>query len=145
MIRLEWRHRTSDAHFDISAFSDGTLRFLAIATLLLQPEKLRPSVILLDEPEIGLHPYAITLLCSLIRSVAVETQVILATQSSFFVDHFEPEDVIVVDRVEGRSEFTRLSTEKLKNWLEEYSLGDLWLMNDLGGRPSYEHSAQEDN
>ena len=61
------------------------------------------------------------------------------------VDHFEPEDVIVVDRVEGRSEFTRLSTEKLKNWLEDYSLGDLWLMNDLGGRPSYEHSAHEDD
>ena len=145
MIRLEWRHRTSDAHFDISAFSDGTLRFLAIATLLLQPEKLRPSVILLDEPELGLHPYAITLLCSLISSIATETQVILATQSPLLVDHFEPEDVIVVDRVEGRSEFKRLSTEKLKNWLEDYSLGDLWLMNDLGGRPSYEHSAQEDN
>ena len=145
MIRLEWRHHTSDAHFDISVFSDGTLRFLALATLLLQPAKLRPSVILLDEPELGLHPYAITLLCSLISSIATETQVILATQSPLLVDHFEPEDVIVVDRVEGRSEFKRLSTEKLKNWLEDYSLGDLWLMNDLGGRPSYEHSAQEDN
>ena len=144
MIRLEWRHRASDAHFDISVFSDGALRFLALATLLLQPARLRPSVILLDEPELGLHPYAITLLCELISSVATETQIILATQSPFLVDHFEPEDVIVVDRVEGQSKFRRLSTEKLKNWLEDYSLGDLWLMNDLGGRPSYEHSAQED-
>ena len=142
MIRLEWRHRTSDAHFDISTFSDGSLRFLALTTLLLQPARLRPSVILLDEPELGLHPYAITLLCSLISSVATETQVVLATQSPFLVDHFEPEDVVVVDRVEGRSEFRRLSTEDLKDWLEDYSLGDLWLMNDLGGRPSYEHSAQ---
>ena len=141
MIRLAWYHRTSDAHFDISAFSDGTLRFLALATLLLQPKKLRPSLILLDEPELGLHPYAVTLLCSLIQSVAVETQVVLATQSPFLVDHFEPEDVIVVDRVEGRSEFRRLSTKELTSWLEEYSLGDLWLKNELGGRPAYEHSA----
>ena len=145
MIRLEWRHRTSDAHFDISTLSDGSLRFLALATLLLQPAKLRPSVILLDEPELGLHPYAITLLCSLISSVATETQVVLATQSPFLVDHFEPEDVIVVDRVEGRSEFRRLSSEDLKDWLEDYSLGDLWLKNELGGCPAYEYSAQGDD
>ena len=143
MIRLGWRHRISDTHFDASDFSDGTLRFLALATLLLQPARLRPSVILLDEPELGLHPYAITLLCSLVQSVAVETQVILATQSPFLVDHFEPEDVIVVDRVDGRSEFRRLSTEKLKSWLEDYSLGDLWLKNELGGGPAYEAPAQE--
>lgn len=143
MIRLAWRHRTSDAHFDISAFSDGTLRFLALATLLLQPARLRPSVILLDEPELGLHPYAMTVFCSLVQSVAVETQVILATQSPFLVDHFEPEDVIVVDRVDGRSEFRRLETEKLKSWLEDYSLGDLWLKNELGGGPAYEAPAQE--
>lgn len=143
MIRLAWRHRMSDAHFDISAFSDGTLRFLALATLLLQPAKLRPSIILLDEPELGLHPYAMAVFCSLVQSVAVETQVILATQSPFLVDHFEPEDVIVVDRVDGRSEFRRLSTEKLKDWLEDYSLGDLWLKNELGGGPAYEAPAQE--
>ena len=143
MLRLGWRHRTSDARFDISGFSDGTLRFLALATLLLQPAHLRPPIILLDEPELGLHPYAITLLCSLIQSVAVETQVILATQAPFLVDQFDPEDVIVVDRVDGRSEFRRLSSEKLKSWLEDYSLGDLWLKNELGGRPAYEAPAQE--
>ncbi len=143
MLRLGWCHRTSDARFDISGFSDGTLRFLALATLLLQPAHLRPPIILLDEPELGLHPYAITLLCSLIQSVAVETQVILATQAPFLVDQFDPEDVIVVDRVDGRSEFRRLSSEKLKSWLENYSLGDLWLKNELGGRPAYEAPAQE--
>ena len=143
MIRLEWRHRTSDAHFHVSAFSDGTLRFLALATLLLQPANLRPSVILLDEPELGLHPYAITLLCSLIQSVATETQVVLATQSPFLVDHFEPEDVIVADRVEGRSEFRRLSSQELQSWLEDYSLGDLWLKNELGGRPAPERPAPD--
>ena len=145
MIRLAWRHRTSDAHFDISAFSDGTRRFLALATLLLQPATLRPSVILLDEPELGLHPYALTLLCELIKSVAVETQVVLATQSPFLVDHFEPEDIIVVDRVDGRSEFKRPSTQQLKSWLNDYSLGDLWLMNELGGRPSYEKPSLRDH
>ena len=143
MLRLGWRHRTSDARFDISGFSDGTLRFLALATLLLQPARLRPSIILLDEPELGLHPDAINLLCSLIQSVAVETQVVLATQAPFLVDHFEPEDVIVVDRVDGRSEFRRLSTGKLKSWLEDYSLGDLWLKNELGGGPAYEAPAQK--
>ena len=137
-IRLEWRHRRSDAHFDVSVLSDGSLRFLALATLLLQPVKLLPSVLLLDEPELGLHPYAVTVLCSLVRSVASETQVILATQSPFLVDHFEPEDVIVADRVEGRSEFSRLSAEELGDWLEDYSLGDLWLKNELGGRPAFE-------
>lgn len=143
MIRLEWQHRMSDAHFDISALSDGSVRFLALATLLLQPAKLRPSVILLDEPELGLHPHAVDVLCSLIRSVAVETQVVLATQSPCMVDHFEPEDVIVVDRANGRSEFGRLSAGALKDWLEDYSLGDLWLKNELGGRPAYERPAED--
>ena len=140
MIRLEWRHCRSDAHFDISALSDGSLRFLALTTLLLQPVKLLPSILLLDEPELGLHPYAVTVLCSLVRSVAAETQVILATQSPFLVDHFEPEDIIVANRVEGRSEFNKLSAEELGDWLEDYSLGDLWLKNELGGRPAHENT-----
>ena len=137
-IRLAWRHRVSDAHFDISTLSDGSLRFLALATLLIQPAHLRPSVILLDEPELGLHPRAITMLCSLVQSVSVETQVVLATQSPFVVDHFDPEDVIVVDRVNGASVFQRPSADRLEEWLEEYSLGDLWIKNELGGCPAYE-------
>ena len=142
MIRLEWRHRASEEHFDISTFSDGSLRFLALATLLLQPPKFRPSIIVLDEPELGLHPYAVAMLCSLIRSVSVETQVILATQSPYLVDQFQPEDVVVVDRVQGESRFRRLSTPELEGWLEDYSLGDLWLKNELCGRPAYEASAR---
>ena len=145
MIRLVWRHRVSDAHFDISTFSDGSLRFLALATLLLQPAHLRPSVILLDEPELGLHPRAITMLCSLVKSVSVETQVVLATQSPFVVDHFEPEDVIVVDRLDGASVFQRPSAERLEEWLEEYSLGDLWIKNELGGCPTYEAAPDDDS
>lgn len=135
-IRLEWQHSNADEYFDVSAFSDGTLRFVAIATLLLQPERYKPSVILIDEPELGLHPYAITLLGSLVKSASVNSQIILSTQSPFLLDQFSPEDVIVVDRRDSHSRFTRLEKDNLESWLEDYSLGELWEKNELGGRPS---------
>lgn len=137
-IRLEWRHRGSDSYFDAASLSDGSLRFVALATLLLQPKELRPSVILLDEPELGLHPYAIETLASLVKQTYVETQIALSTQSPLILDHFEPEDVLVTNRVEGATQFTRLDGEKLKNWLEDYSLGQLWEKNEFGGRPAPE-------
>ena len=84
------------------------------------------------------------MLCSLIRSASVETRVILATQSPYLVDQFQPEDVVVVDRVDGASQFRRLSTHALEAWLEDYSLGDLWLKNELGGRPAHEGSVPTD-
>ena len=135
-IRLEWRHQRSDAYFDAASLSDGTLRFMALATLLLQPEALRPSVILIDEPELGLHPYAISLLASLVKQASLKSRVILATQSPILLDHFEPEDVLVTDLVEGQTTFTRLDANDLEAWLEEYSLGQLWEKNELGGRPA---------
>ena len=134
-IRLEWRHKGSDAYFDASSLSDGTLRFIALATLFLQPIAYRPSVILVDEPELGLHPYAITMLASLIKQVSTQTQVIVSTQSPLLLDHFEPEDVLVADRVDGGTQFTRLESAKLDSWLQDYSLGQLWEKNELGGRP----------
>ena len=138
-ILLEWRHKGSDAYFNAAALSDGTLRFIALATLLLQPESLRPSVILLDEPELGLHPYAITLLAAMAKSASVNSQVIMATQSPTLLKHFNPEDVIVANRVEGEARFERLDAERLEVWLEDYSLGQLWEMNELGGRPAPEY------
>ncbi|MDE0112159.1 MAG: AAA family ATPase [Albidovulum sp.] len=137
-IRLEWRHWGSDAYFDASSFSDGTLRFLSLATLLLQPPRIRPSVIIMDEPELGLHPYAITLLASLIKQASTDSQVILATQSPVLLDHFEPEDVLVADRAGGTTQLTRLDPEQLKAWLNEFSLGQLWEKNEFGGRPARE-------
>ena len=137
-IRLEWRHVGTDAYFDGSSISDGTLRFIALATLFLQPGSFRPSVILVDEPELGMHPYAITLLASLMKLASVETQVIVATQSSLLLDHFEPEDVLVADRIDGGTQFTRLDSAKLESWLEDYSLGQLWEKNEIGGRPRSE-------
>ncbi len=137
-IRLEWRHKRSDAYFDASSLSDGTLRFIALATLFLQPDVYRPSVILVDEPELGLHPYAITMLASLVKQAAVRTQVILATQSPLLLDHFQPEDVLVADRVGGSTQFHRLESAKLATWLQDYSLGQLWEKNEIGGRPTGE-------
>jgi predicted ATPase len=137
-IKLEWRHRNSDQYFDASSFSDGTLRFIALATLLLQPVELRPAVILVDEPELGLHPYAVELLASLIKQASKETQMIAATQSSLLLDYFEPEDVLVADRVKGATEIKRLQQEPLAEWLKEYSLGQLWEKGELSGRPGKE-------
>jgi predicted ATPase len=137
-IRLAWKHKNSDQYFGVSSLSDGTLRFIALATLFLQPETYRPSVILVDEPELGLHPHAITLLASLVKQVSQQTQVILSTQSSLLLDHFQPEDVLVADRVEGQTQFTRLDSARLSTWLEDYSLGQLWEKNELGGRPGRE-------
>lgn len=134
-IRLEWRHQNTEDYFDVSSLSDGTLRFIALTVLLLQPTELRPSVILIDEPELGLHPYAITMLAALIKQASVHTQVILSTQSAPLLDHFEPEDVLVAKLVEGGTQLTRLSSDSLNIWLEEYSLGQLWEKNEIGGRP----------
>jgi predicted ATPase len=134
-IKLEWRHKRSDQYFDASSLSDGTLRFIALATLFLQPEQYRPSVILVDEPELGLHPYALEVLAALVRQASISTQVILSTQSSLLLDHFQPEDVLVADRVDGGTQLTRLESPRLQKWLEDYSLGQLWEKNELGGRP----------
>lgn len=137
-IRLEWRHKDSEAYFDASSLSDGTLRFISLATLFLQPDTYRPSVILVDEPELGLHPYAITLLASLVKQASTKTQVILSTQSPLLLDHFKPEDVLVADRIDGGTRFTRLDSTTLETWLQDYSLGQLWEKNELGGRPKTE-------
>lgn len=137
-VHLEWRHRASEAYFDASSLSDGTLRFIALATLLLQPPSLRPSVILLDEPELGLHPYALAILASLVKQASVDTQIVISTQSSLLLDEFRPEEVLVADRIDGATELRRLDAGRLATWLENYSLGQLWRKNELGGRPTRE-------
>jgi predicted ATPase len=132
-IRLEWREHGNEEYFNASALSDGTLRFICLATLLLQPYI--PPLILLDEPELGLHPAAIGLLADLLQSAATTTQVIVATQSVTLVSQFAPEQVWVVERREGASVFEHLEAKDMSNWLEDYSLGELWEKNILGGRP----------
>ena len=140
-IQLQWRHRNSDEPFEASSLSDGTLRFMALATLLLQPANLRPGIIVLDEPELGLHPYAIAILAAMLRSASSETQIVLATQSPILLDHFEPEDVLIADRVERQTRIHRLESDALAEWLDDYSLGQLWEKNHFGGRPARETAA----
>jgi predicted ATPase len=134
VIELEWFQRGQDVPFKAHLLSDGTLRFMCLATVFLQPEDFEPETILVDEPELGLHPYAITVLASLIRSA--KKQVIVSTQSVELLNQFDANDVIVVDRDEGKSSLRRLEQQELEEWLEDYSLGELWKKNVLGGRPS---------
>jgi len=134
-VQLDWRERGSDVLFAPYQISDGTLRAIALITLLLQPEEDLPGVILVDEPELGLHPYALSLVAALAKQAACHSQIVLATQSAGWLNHFEPEDVVVVEREEGRSTFKHLEAEKLDEWLRDYSLGELWEKNVLGGGP----------
>ena len=133
-IILNWKEKNSDMLFGPHQLSDGTLRMMAIITLLLQPRL--PSMIIIDEPELGLHPYAITVLAGLLKSASERSQLLISTQSVNFVDELEPEDIIVVDRKEGQSEFSRPDTKELDGWLDEYTMSELWEKNVLGGRPA---------
>jgi predicted ATPase len=134
-VILQWQEIGTDLVFNPHQASDGTLRAMALVTLLLQPPDSLPDVLILDEPELGLHPYAIDIVGSLINSVSNRCQVILATQSPLLVDCFEPEEIIVVERNNRESYFKRLVRADLEDWLEEYSLSELWNKNLIGGRP----------
>lgn len=133
-IRLNWRQKNTDIYLDASDLSDGTIRFIALCTLLLQPQL--PETILIDEPELGLHPYAITILAELTQSVAQQKkQIIMSTQSVNLIDKFSPDDIVVVDNTDNESRFRRLDEKSLEAWLEDYSIGELWNKNVLGGNP----------
>jgi hypothetical protein len=132
-VKLSWLQKASDYPMQPYHLSDGTIRFICLVTALLQPTL--PATIVIDEPELGLHPYAIEILAELIKATAKKTQVIISTQSPSLVDCFEPEDIIVVNRIEGTSTFERLDKSTLSSWLEEYSLGELWRKNILRGGP----------
>jgi predicted ATPase len=139
-IILKWKHRyeeNSDYVFYGANFSDGTLRFACLATLFLQPAELQPEIILIDEPELGLHPFAISILAEMIKSTAKNRQVIISTQSVQLLNHFEPEDLIVVDRdvYNKQSVLKRLPANKLELWLDDYAMGELWEKNVFGGGP----------
>jgi|SRR5579863_916500 len=135
-VLLAWRERGSDRVFSVGQAADGMLRILALVALLQQPEFDLPNVVILDEPELGLHPYAIEVLAGLVRAASQHVQVILATQSVSLIDRFTPEDVVVVDRAGRESKFHRYTRAELDSWLEEYTLSELWEKNVIGGRPS---------
>ena len=131
-IHFRWRQESSDYQFLPSQLSDGSLRFICLVTALLQPDP--PATIIIDEPELGLHPYAITLLGSLMRSASLRTQIITATQSVPFLNEFSIDDLIVVERKDGASVFSRLDESEFEMWLDDFSVGELWEKNVLGGR-----------
>jgi len=133
-IQLEWKEKNfPEAYFNAFHLSDGTLRFIALSTLLLQP--FPPKTIIIDEPELGLHPVAINKLTSLIRKISKKTQVIISTQSINLIDNFEPDQIIVTNRRNNQTIFKRLKNDELSSWLDEYTLGDLWGQNKIGAQP----------
>lgn len=133
-INLRWMQKNSDYVLWPSQLSDGSIRFICLAVALTQPDP--PSTIIIDEPELGLHPYAIALLASMLKSATARMQVIVSTQSIELVNHFEAQDLLIVERREGSSVFDRPEVDQLGAWLEEYSLGELWAKNIVGGRPT---------
>lgn len=137
-ISLRWMdHSATDYRFNAYQFSDGSIRFIALATLLLQPAETMPNVIILDEPELGLHPYAITQLAEMIKDASIHAQVIVATQSKDLVDHFNIDNISVVEMDEKTQSTTvsQLNEEDYKLWLEHYTVSELWDKNIIGGRP----------
>lgn len=127
-LKLRWQSKYSSTVYGVNDLSDGTIRFIALSTLFLQPEL--PQTIIIDEPELGLHPTAIAILAGLIKSTAdKKCQIILATQSTDLLSHFDPDDVITVDQKNGESIFERLDAHELESWLKEYTLDDLWKRN----------------
>ena len=133
-IELEWLEIGEDKPFKAHQLSDGTLRFICLATVLNQPEEFLPQTILIDEPELGLHPRAIGFLASMLRSVAKQRQIIISTQSVTLVNGFSIDDLVVVDRKEEVTVFNRYQGQEFEEWLREYTVGDLWEKNVLGGR-----------
>ena len=136
-ISLDWREKNSDHIFSVNQISDGTLRFMALATLLLQPPRTMPSLIVIDEPELGLHPTAISILAGMIKKASANAQVVIATQSPRLLDEFDADKVVVVERDSQRhtSVFKKLNSEQLKEWENEYTTSELWDKNVIGGRP----------
>jgi predicted ATPase len=134
-IALHWRAKGADYEFGPHQLSDGTLRAIALFTLLLQPEDDLPPLIVLDEPELGLHPSALAVLADLMKSTARHSQLLIATQSTALIDHFEVDDIVTVNLRDGVSTFERLDPQALKDWLEEYTLSELWERNVIGGGP----------
>ncbi len=130
-VKLSWQQKGSDFPMQPYHLSDGSIRFICLATALLQPHP--PSAIVIDEPELGLHPEAIRILGELIEDCAKRTQIIVATQSPLLLDQFSIEDIVVVNRREGQSTFERLQHSDFNKWLEDYSVGELWSKNVIQG------------
>ena len=134
-VILNWRHRESDLIFGPHQLSDGTLRAMCLISLLMQPADQLPLLIVVDEPELGLHPYALNVVASLFRAASRHARILISTQSSAFLDGFDADDVVVVERAGEASRFVRPDGERLREWLEDYTIGEVWDRNIIGGGP----------
>ena len=132
---LRWRAKTTKQTFGGHLTSDGSLRAFCLITLLNLPDELLPSIVLLDEPELGLHPFAVSLVSHMVKALARERQVIVATQSPYFVDAFSLDEIVVLAMRDGKTLAKRFADGDFSHWLEEHSTGELWWMNLLGGYP----------
>jgi predicted ATPase len=134
-MALRWREKGTPHELGVHQVSDGSLRFMALATLLNLPAGDMPGILIIDEPELGLHPAAIQVLAGLLQAASTRSQVIVSTQSVTLINQMEAEDVIVVERESGQSVFRRPEAGGLQDWLSDYTLGELWEKNVIGGRP----------
>ena len=132
---LRWKAKGTDKTFGAHLTSDGSLRLFALVTLLNLPSDMLPDIVLLDEPELGLHPAAIGLISGMIKQRRLDCQFVVATQSPRFVDSFGLDEIIVLELRDGRTEFRRLDSHEFQRWIDEFSPGQLWEKNVLGGRP----------
>ncbi len=132
-IQLEWRQRNADSYFNGHALSDGTLRFICLSTLLLQPSP--PTLIVIDEPELGLHPFAIAQLADMFRAVTSTAQLIVSTQSVTLLNNLDAGDIVIVEQHDGASSFVRPDLNALASWRDDYAIGEMWEKNLIGGRP----------
>lgn len=135
VIDLRWKERGSRHEFGPHQISDGTLRFMALVTLLCLPQESLPKILLIDEPELGLHPAAINILADLMRTASASSQLLVSTQSVTLVNQFEVDNILVAEREDDQSTYRWLDANRLTSWLEDYALGELWEKNLLGGRP----------
>lgn len=134
-VMLKWRSRFSDKTFGAHLTSDGSLRLFCLVTLLSLPEERLPSVICIDEPELGLHPYAVELVAEMVKIVARKRQVILATQSPYLVDCFELENVIIAESRGGETSLKTLPRQEYQRWLDaDFQLSDIWLSRSVGSK-----------
>ena len=134
-VLLRWKAKGTDRTYGAHLTSDGSLRLFALVTLLNLPAGMLPDVLLLDEPELGLHPAAIGLIAGMIKQRSVDRQLIVATQSPRFVDSFDLEEIIVLDLRDGQTVCRKLDPDEYRVWLDEFAPGELWEKNLLGGRP----------
>ena len=132
-VTLAWYQEDIDGPLFLNELSEGTLRFLWLATVLLSPSP--APITCIDEPEVSLHPELLKLLAGLLQDASMRGQYIVATHSPELIRWLEPKEILILDKEEGRTSFTWADSLDLKEWLQEYTLDQIWLMGTLGGRP----------